>query len=973
MTKLFAPGDLVFARGREWVAIPSSDDEVLCLRPLSGAEADVQIIHPALEREPIRPAHFAPPTIAEVATQDGARLLSEALQLSLRRGAGPFRSAARLGFEPRAYQLVPLLMALRLPIVRLLIADDVGIGKTIEAGLILREIIDGGEADRFSVLCPPHLVEQWTGELKIKFDLDAVAVTASSASRLERDLPASQTLFEAYPFTVVSLDYIKAERRRESFARACPALVVVDEAHACVGTHLGRQQRFELLKRLASERERHLILLTATPHSGDEAAFDRLLSLLDEGFESSRRDDEATRIRLARHFVQRRRFDITDRDWGERRVFPRHETAERAYELTAAHKSFHDAVLDYCLGVVEGAGPDQHRRRLAFWGTLALMRCVGSSPAAALSALRNQLAAEPERLEEQVFDDEADEADAVDVEPASGIEHAGPLAALIAKAEHLTRAPDPKLDALVKVLKPLIADGANPVVFCRFIATADHLAISLRKAFPKLRIEAVTGALVPEDRRTNVEATAAAAQRLLVATDCLSEGINLQSLFDTVIHYDLSWNPTRHQQREGRVDRFGQPAPLVRSVLLFSPDSAIDGAVLDVILRKAEAIRKATGVTVPLPDERGAVTGALMNAVMLRKGRSRQLTLDFGLGADAAAMETTWRDAEEGERRSRARFAQNILKPEEVIPEWLRWRDLLGGPEQVRRFVDRAMSRLDAPLQPENKGAFRAHLAALPPAVAERLAARGLEGSVRLAFAEPPPTGAEMVTRSHPLPATLAEALLEGALDPGASPVPPLGRAGAWRSAAVKTVTTVALLRLRFKLTVHGRRERLLLAEEASALAWEATSTDPVLNLPQKLAREYGIGELADGTIDTFPPSELPARQAQWRAMERAAAEGLIPKSNNREAEHAARALLAQPSTDDLASVARQRVLAQAIERVAKTLHGSIDAYAQERSQALAEDHARLRRAAAGSARVSVEPVLPPDIIGLYVLVPPGS
>jgi superfamily II DNA/RNA helicase len=104
----------------------------------------------------------------------------------------------------------------------------------------------------------------------------------------------------------------------------------------------------------------------------------------------------------------------------------------------------------------------------------------------------------------------------------------------------------------------------------RFIATADHVAQGLRKAFPKLRIEAVTGDLPSDDRRTKVSAMAAAEQRLLVATDCLSEGINLQSLFDTVVHYDLSWNPTRHQQREGRVDRFGQPAKLVRSVLLYS-------------------------------------------------------------------------------------------------------------------------------------------------------------------------------------------------------------------------------------------------------------------------------------------------------------------------------------------------------------------------------------------------------------------
>jgi superfamily II DNA or RNA helicase len=506
MTVVFSPGDLVYARGREWVTLPSSDDDTLCLRPLAGAETDVQVIHPALEREPVRPARFALPTGDQSATQDGARLLTEALRLSLRRGAGPFRSAARLSFEPRAYQLVPLLMALRLEIIRLLIADDVGIGKTIEAGLILRELIDRGEADRFAILCPPHLVEQWLGELNSKFDLDAVAVTAASAARLERGLPASQTLFDAHPYTVVSLDYIKAERRRESFARSCPTLVVVDEAHACVGTHQSRQQRFELLKRLADDKARHLILLTATPHSGDEAAFDRLLSLLDPAFSEGALESEASRVRLARHFVQRRRIDVTGRDWGEDRAFPRHESTERAYELTPAHKAFHDGVLDYCLGVVEGAGNSQNRRRLAFWGTLALMRCVGSSPAAAASALRNRLAADPERLQGQVFDEDSDESDAVDVEPTSGLEDDQPLAALVVQAEHLIKAPDPKLDALTKVLKPLVAEGANPVVFCRFIATAEHVAVALQRAFPKLRIEAVTGALTSEERRERVEA-----------------------------------------------------------------------------------------------------------------------------------------------------------------------------------------------------------------------------------------------------------------------------------------------------------------------------------------------------------------------------------------------------------------------------------------------------------------------------------
>src|SRR5258706_2647690 len=143
--KMFSPGDLVFARGREWVTLPSPDEETLCLRPLSGAEADVQIIHPALEREPVRPARFALPTAHETATQEGARLLSQALRLSLRRGAGPFPPAAKLSFEPRAYQLVPLLMALRPDVGRLFIADDVGIGQTNLDRLIPSETIDPRE------------------------------------------------------------------------------------------------------------------------------------------------------------------------------------------------------------------------------------------------------------------------------------------------------------------------------------------------------------------------------------------------------------------------------------------------------------------------------------------------------------------------------------------------------------------------------------------------------------------------------------------------------------------------------------------------------------------------------------------------------------------------------------------------------------------------------------------------------------
>lgn len=922
MSVTFLPGDIVRARGREWVALPSSDATLLSLRPLTGSESDVQLLDPSLEAEPVIAAQFDLPLAEDRATQDAALLLGEALRLSLRRGAGPFRSSARVAFDPRAYQLVPLLMALRQQTVRLMIADDVGIGKTIEAGLILRELVDRGEVDRFAVLCPPHLVEQWTEELRSKFDLDAVAVTAASAARLERGLSQSQTLFEANPYTVVSLDYIKAEKRRDSFSRACPPFVIVDEAHSCVGAHLGRQQRFELLRRVAEGPERHMLLLTATPHSGDEDAFSRLLSLLDPRFNSSSLEEDSSRRRLARHFVQRRRIDIRSKEWGDDRSFPpRHDTTEKTYRFNASHQSFHDAVLDYCLGVVEGAGSDKRNRRMAFWSTLALMRCVGSSPAAALSALRTRLS-DVSYLEEQLCDD--DEAEGLDVEPAAVILEDPFLANLVQQAEALVASPDPKLDAITELLRPLLKDRSNPILFCRFIATAEHVAFALRKAFPKVCVESVTGMLTPEDRRARVESMGSAELRILVATDCLSEGINLQHLFDTVVHYDLSWNPTRHQQREGRVDRFGQ-SKIVRSVLLYSPDSSIDGAVLRVVLRKAEAIRKATGVTVPLPEERSAVAGALLNALLLRKGRPEQLRLDLGveLAEDTEEVDRRWRDAEEGERRSRAIFAQNTLHPDEVISEWQRWQTLLGGPEDVRRFLTRAMGRLNAGLEPASEDTELARLEALPQAVVERLAARGLQGTVRITFDEPAPANTEVVVRSHPLPATLADFLLESALQPNETTGRSLGRCGVWATSHVPGQTFVLLLRLRFKLIVHGRQEKLLLVEEASALAFTTNSDTPT-----------HVGE------EAF-------------------------------------ALLRCPAAENLNAVAQERIVQHALTRVEgmRVPDGPIAAYARQRAEALLEDHERVRSATAsmsGAPRVSVEPVLSPDVLGVYVLIPGG-
>jgi len=257
----FAVGSLVRARGREWVVQPETTKErdLLVLRPLGGTDDEITgiFVGPGPDGKPfevVESASFAPPNPAsDLGSHLSCSLLRDAVRLGFRSAAGPFRSLARIAVEPRPYQLVPLLLALRLDPVRMLIADDVGIGKTVEACLIARELFDRGEIHRLAVLCPPHLAEQWQKALREQFHFDdATLVLSGTAARLERNLSGTQSIFERYPITVVSTDYIKQERRRFEFLRTCPELVIVDEAHTCAdpGGRSAAQQRFALLREI---------------------------------------------------------------------------------------------------------------------------------------------------------------------------------------------------------------------------------------------------------------------------------------------------------------------------------------------------------------------------------------------------------------------------------------------------------------------------------------------------------------------------------------------------------------------------------------------------------------------------------------------------------------------------------------------------------------------------------------------------
>ncbi len=187
----------------------------------------------------------------------------------------------------------------------------------------------------------------------------------------------------------MSLDYIKSDKRRGDFLRACPEFVIVDEAHTCAGTGQGQQKRYELLRDLARDPARQMVFLTATPHSGDEGAFYRLLGLLDPAFDA--RCATTTERREPRSSASASRgtsssgADPTSPSGRRASSFPRRETTELTYKLTGAWDRFFGDVLDYCATVVAAAGGDARRQRLNFWGTLALMRCVASSPAAGVA------------------------------------------------------------------------------------------------------------------------------------------------------------------------------------------------------------------------------------------------------------------------------------------------------------------------------------------------------------------------------------------------------------------------------------------------------------------------------------------------------------------------------------------------------------------------------------------------------------
>ncbi len=945
----FAPGNIVEARDREWVVLPESTEEVLMLRPLGGADAEVTGILTSLET--VSPAAMEPPDPSKLGDHRSCRLLRDAIRLGFRSSAGPFRSFGRLAFEPRPYQLVPLMMALRQEPVRLLIADDVGIGKTVESLLIARELLDRGEIQRIAVLCPHHLAEQWQREMAEKFNIHAQLVLSGTARKLESECARNQSIFELHPVVIVSTDFIKSDRRRDDFLRTCPEFVIVDEAHTCASGTQGRgarHQRNHLLKGLSADVARHLVLVTATPHSGNEGAFRSLLGLLKPEFEElpddlGGRANESKRRELAQYFVQRRRADL--REYLEKDTsFPDRQETEQTYKLSPEYAKFFERVLNYARETVRDETGGQFKQRIRWWSTLALLRAIASSPAAAAATLRSRASTlEANTVEEidkigrlSVLDaSEDDMNEGTDITPGSitdGDESSDNasrrrrLNELANEADELFGEKDQKLQDIAKILKKLVKDGQNPILFCKFIHTSEYVAEQLREMIRGVEIASVTGRLPSEEREARINDLGQHEKKILVCTDCLSEGINLQHFFDTVIHYDLAWLPTRHEQREGRVDRFNQQSPTVNVLTFWGANNQIDGIVLDVLINKHKKIRKDLQISVPVPKATDELVEAIFEGLLLREqagSNSEQLFLamDEFIKPKREQLYLEWERSADKEKKSRSIFTQQSIKFEEVAAELETIRAAIGDNKVVSSFTVDALESLGAAVS--KNGTLKVDPSELPVGLKDTLPISG-DAAINITFDLPAPRDAHYLHRTHPMVEALATYSMNVALDPLAadelsqSTANFARRAGVTRTSKVDKVTTLMLLRLRYQLErKQGDKAQDLLVEDSIMLAFEGLPKNAQWLNPEQIAQ----------LLECRPDANVVAEQATAQI---------------------------------------QRVLDELPE-----LQPNIDAEVIARGEELLSAHSRVRSASnLRGMKYSVSPVLPADLLGIYLFLP---
>jgi hypothetical protein len=573
---------------------------------------------------------------------------------------------------------------------------------------------------------------------------------------------------------------------------------------------------------------------------------------------------------------------------------------------------------------------------------------MASSPAAAAFTLRNRAqvvgaesAEEADRIGRHTVLDltDSDATEGIDVAPGADIDEEsepseckvhGRLLVMAWEAEALKGAKDAKLQKAITFINNLVKEGYQPIVFCRFILTAEYVAQELRKHLPKqVEVAAVTGQLPPAEREERVIQLAKSPQRVLVCTDCLSEGINLQEHFNAVFHYDLSWNPTRHEQREGRVDRFGQASPKVKVLTYYGKDNSIDSIVLDVLINKHRTIRNTLGISVPVPLDTERVVEAVFGGVLSRDVDQSSQALLPGfediMQEKREELFRQWDASSEREKVSRTIFAQHSIKIDEVEKELNAVRGAIGLADDVADFTQEALQAYGAFVgETAHKGVVRFNLQDVPIALRDAIDLHRFTDPLQVSFTQPGLPNTLYLSRTHPLVEGLAAYITDTALDSGSdSPIQPIARrCGLIKTSQVHTRTTLLLVRLRFHLQTPqraGKEAQPLLAEECRIFAFRG--------IPQEAAWFDDAQEI-EALLHAKSQANIPGMQIEY-------------------------------------------FLQQVSSGFDGYLQPKLEQLAHERANDLLQAHRRVRRAASlGVRNVVVQPQLPPDVLGMYVYLP---
>ena len=828
----FPPGAIIRNRGRLW-RVDGVQGEVLTATSLDGAQADQGRFYIPFEK--IQPGQITPPQSAHIASYQSQDLLLAAFRLALIHGAAPLVSLQRSRVIPKDYQMAPVVMALRQPRVRMLIADDVGLGKTIEAGLIVTELLARGLARRLLVICPANLREQWQEALDYFFHLDARIISSRHIREMERELPAGTNPWAHYRALITSIDFAKQPAIKGQILEQPWDIVIVDEAHAAAKPHQsGPDQRVSMdrwqLVEAVAKRARHLLLLTATPHNGYTDSYASLLRMLDVGAVVGPADAPIISKEVARrHVCQRRRSDI--RSWfethPERYPFPERNSEEVIVTPSMYEGQAIAAVEAYSQRVLAQVRPGQRGAVLAHWTMLHLHKRGLSSPAALRASLRNRRAG----LERLLAGAEADEeampletarANALDEDTGERVtpEEAGTrmerlgfalspdalrseiaeLDRMIGLAEKITPARDAKLQKLLDTtLWTRLGAYPKVIVFTRYVDTLNYLAEQIRRAprYERTAVITVYGEMNDAQRREALRQFERAPLAVLVATDAISEGMNLQHYAAQVIHYELPWNPNRLEQRNGRVDRFGQRKPVVyvRTMVM---DETLDAKILKHLVKKAEQIRADYGFSPPYFGDEITVLD------LIRQHEVALFGEQLALFEDAAPDAGLEQDPFSGEVLDRIRdesfYGQSDVALPEVEARLAETAATVGSPEQIQQFVLSGLSHFGCPVARTDGTVAAYRITVSDPRLRGPGVPAVIEGATfdpEAALEDPDLTAIDL---SHPLVRRLIEQVKAGFFAGGTDS----GRVAYAVTPDVEEVTALAHVIARYAYTLGG-------------------------------------------------------------------------------------------------------------------------------------------------------------------------